>query len=159
MAGPGDRPGDRLSIGELAARSGVAPSTLRFYDSIGLLRPDRSEGGHRLYERHALRRVAVIRVARRVGLSLEEIGDALSTLPSDRAPTQAEWARMSREWRRRLDEQIRTLEQLRNDLTGCIGCGCLSLRRCRLHNPDDVASVLGTGPRYLLGDDAGEVVP
>jgi MerR family redox-sensitive transcriptional activator SoxR len=103
--------------------------------------------------------VSFIRVAQRMGLSLEEIGEALAKLPPDRAPTQAEWGRISRLWRRRLDERIATLEGLRDDLTGCIGCGCLSLRRCRLYNPDDAAAALGTGPRFLLGDDGDQFVP
>ena len=142
-----------LTIGDLSRRSGVATSTLRFYDSIGLLSPERTPGGHRAYPRHVLRRVAVIRVAQRLGLSLDEIAEALGGLPADRAPTAAEWSRMSRVWRRRLDERIAQLESLRNDLSGCIGCGCLSLRRCRLYNPDDRAAQLGDGPRYLLGDE------
>ena len=148
---------DLISIGELGARSGVAPSALRFYESLGLLRSERSAGGHRLFRRHALRRVAFIRVAQRMGLTLNEIREALAKVPADRAPTQNEWARVSRSWRRRLDDRIATLERLRDELTGCIGCGCLSLRRCRLYNPGDVASTLGTGPRYLLGDAPDDV--
>jgi MerR family redox-sensitive transcriptional activator SoxR len=148
---------DLISIGELAARSGVAPSALRFYESVGLLRSERSAGGHRLFRRHALRRVAFVRIAQRMGLTLEEIAGALALVPADRAPTKREWARVSRSWRRRLDDRIATLERLRDELTGCIGCGCLSLRRCRLYNPEDVASTRGTGPRYLLGDDPDEV--
>ena len=144
---------DLLTIGELSTRSGVATSALRFYGTIGLLRSDRTSGGHRVYPRHALRRVSFIRVAQRMGLSLDEIAEALSTLPPERAPTKAEWAKISRLWRRRLDERIGMLERLRDDLTGCIGCGCLSLRTCRLFNPDDAAASLGTGPRFLLGDD------
>jgi MerR family transcriptional regulator, redox-sensitive transcriptional activator SoxR len=144
---------DLLTIGELSVRSGVATSALRFYGTIGLLRSDRTSGGHRVYPRHALRRVSFIRVAQRMGLSLDEIAEALSTLPPERAPTKAEWAKISRLWRRRLDERIGMLERLRDDLTGCIGCGCLSLRTCRLSNPDDAAASLGTGPRFLLGDD------
>jgi MerR family transcriptional regulator, redox-sensitive transcriptional activator SoxR len=143
---------DLLAIGELSARSGVAPSGLRFYESIGLLRSERTRGGHRTYPRHTLRRVAFIRAAQRVGLTLEEIGEALETLPKDRAPTRAQWGRISRVWRRRLDERISALESLRDDLTGCIGCGCLSLRTCRLSNPEDAAASFGSGPRYLLGD-------
>ena len=148
---------DLIPIGELAARAGVAPSALRFYESIGLLQPGRTSGGHRLYRRHALRRVAFIRVAQRVGLTLDEIADALAMLPADRAPTQTEWARISRAWRGRIDERIEALERLRDDLTGCIGCGCLSLRRCRLYNRDDLVASRGPGPRYLLGDDPEEV--
>ena len=149
---------DLISIGELAARSGVAPSALRFYDSLGLIRSERTPGGRREYERSVLRRVAFIRIAKRVGLTLDEITDALAMLPADRAPTKAQWARVSRAWRGRLDERIATLERLRDELTGCIGCGCLSLRRCRLYNPEDVAATRGTGPRYLLGDDPLEVL-
>ena len=148
---------DLLTIGALAARSGVAPSALRFYESIGLISSERSPGGHRLFPRSMLRRVALVRIAQRLGLSLEEVGNALATLPSDRTPTRAQWARLSRSWRRRLDERIGAMESLRDDLTGCIGCGCLSLQRCRLYNPDDAAAALGTGPRYLLGDDPEDV--
>lgn len=148
---------DLIPIGELAVRSGVAPSALRFYESRGLVRSQRSAGGHRLYRRNVLRRVAFIRVAQHVGLSLSEIGEALAILPPDRAPTKAEWARLSRAWRARIDERIAVLEGLRDDLTTCIGCGCLSLRTCRLSNPDDAAAARGTGPRYLLGDKPGEV--
>ena len=150
---------DLIPIGEVAERSGVAASALRFYESLGLLRSERTGGGRRLYPRHVLRRVAFIRIAQRMGLTLDEIGEALAVLPPDRAPTKAEWAKLSRAWRRRLDDRISTLEALRDDLTGCIGCGCLSLARCRLYNPDDVASTRGPSARYLLGDDPEEVVP
>lgn len=152
---PGSK--DLITIGELAARSGVAPSALRFYESRGLLHSERSAGGHRLYRRNVARRVAFIRIAQHVGLSLAEIAGALAILPPDRAPTKAEWARLSRAWRSRIDERIAVLEGLRDDLTNCIGCGCLSLRGCRLSNPGDVAASRGTGPRYLLGDDPAEV--
>jgi MerR family transcriptional regulator, redox-sensitive transcriptional activator SoxR len=145
-----------IPIGEMAERSGVAPSALRFYDSIGLIRSERTPGGHRLYRR-SIRRVSFVRIAQRLGLSLEEIGAALATLPADRTPTRAQWAKLSRSWRGRLDERIAALESLRDDLTGCIGCGCLSLQRCRLNNPDDAAAALGTGPRYLLGDEPDDV--
>ena len=150
-------PEDLLPIGEVAARSGVNPSALRFYESIDLLRSERSPGGHRLYRRNVLRRVAFIRVAQRVGLTLDEIRDAMALLPADRAPNAREWGRISRAWRSRVDERIATLERLRDDLTGCIGCGCLSLRRCSLYNKGDAAATLGTGPRYLLGDDPDDV--
>ena len=153
------KPEDLLPIGEVAARSGVATSALRFYESIGLLRSERTPGGHRVYPRHVLRRIAFIRAAQRVGITLEEIGAALSTLPRNRAPTKAEWARLGAGWRGQLDDRIEALARLRDDLTGCIGCGCLSLRRCRLSNPDDAAADLGTGPRYLLGDDPDDVAP
>jgi MerR family transcriptional regulator, redox-sensitive transcriptional activator SoxR len=139
-----------LAIGDVAARSGVAPSALRFYESQGLIRADRTSGGQRRYRRDVLRRVAFIRAAQRVGLSLAEITEALSDLPSGRTPTRADWARLSRHWRERLDERIRLLTELRDDLTSCIGCGCLSLRRCALYNPADQAAELGPGPRLHL---------
>jgi MerR family redox-sensitive transcriptional activator SoxR len=150
---------DLLSIGEVAQRSGVAASALRFYESLGLLQSQRTPAGTRVYPRHVLRRVALIRIAQRLGLTLDEIGEALAILPPDRAPTKAEWARLSRAWRRRLDDRIATLQALRNDLTGCIGCGCLSLQRCSLYNPEDIASTKGPSARYLLGDDPTKVVP
>ena len=139
-----------LAIGDVAARSGVAPSALRFYESRGLIRADRNAGGQRRYRRDVLRRVAFIRAAQRVGLSLTEITEALSDLPSGRTPTRADWARLSRHWRERLDERIRLLTELRDDLTSCIGCGCLSLRTCALYNPADQAAELGPGPRLHL---------
>jgi MerR family transcriptional regulator, redox-sensitive transcriptional activator SoxR len=148
---------DLIAIGEMAERSGVAASALRFYESIGLIRSERTPGGHRLFHRSMLRRVAFVRIAQRLGLSLEEIGEALATLPADRTPTRAQWAKLSRSWRGRLDERIAALEGLRDDLTDCIGCGCLSLQRCRLYNPDDAAATLGAGPRYLLGDEPTDV--
>jgi MerR family redox-sensitive transcriptional activator SoxR len=150
--------GDLLTIGEVATRSGIAPSALRFYESEGLVHALRSDGGRRLYEREVLRRVAFIRVAQRIGLSLDEIRGALATLPDQRTPTAKDWARLSRQWRPRLDEQIDMLVALRDQLASCIGCGCLSLRACALYNPDDAAADLGSGPRYLLGDAASDVV-
>jgi MerR family redox-sensitive transcriptional activator SoxR len=148
---------DRLPIGEVAARSGLATSAIRFYEAEGLVHADRTEGGQRAFPRHALRRLAFIRSAQRVGLTLDEIATALEPLPPDRAPTKAEWARLSRTWQARLDDRIEELERLRETLTSCIGCGCLSLSACRLSNPGDVASVRGEGARYLLGDDPAEV--
>ena len=150
---------DLLTIGEVSERSGVAPSALRFYESLGLIRSVRSPGGHRMYPRHVLRRVAFIRIAQRMGLSLDRVAEALSILPPDRAPTKAQWASLSRSWRRELDERIALLEGLRDDLTGCIGCGCLSLQTCKLYNPGDVAATRGPSARYLLGDDPEDVVP
>jgi MerR family redox-sensitive transcriptional activator SoxR len=141
---------DTLTIGELAARSGVATSALRYYEQVGLLRAARSGGNHRRYDRAELRRVAFIRIAQRVGLSLDEIAAALATLPESRTPTKADWARLSARWRKRLDEQIGLLERLRDELAGCIGCGCLSLRRCRIANPDDELAAAGPGPQRLL---------
>ena len=139
-----------LVISDVAARSGVAPSALRFYESRGLIRADRTSGGQRRYRRDVLRRVAFIRAAQRVGLSLAEITEALSDLPSGRTPTRADWARLSRRWQQRLDERIRLLTELRDDLTSCIGCGCLSLRTCALYNPADEAGELGPGPQLHL---------
>ena len=148
---------EHLTIGEVASRSGMAPSALRFYESEGLLHSARSSGGQRRYERDVLRRLAFIRVAQRVGLSLDEVRAALATLPDGRTPTAKDWARLSRAWRPRLDEQIALLIALREQLSSCIGCGCLSLRACALYNPDDGAAALGTGPRYLLGDSSADV--
>src|SRR5487761_1470652 len=141
-----------LSIGEVAERTGVAPSALRFYESEGLVHPVRTSVGQRRYPRSALRRIAFVRVAQRVGLRLEEIRGALATLPQSRTPTKNDWARLSASWRPRVDEQIAVLQRLRDELTSCIGCGCLSLRSCGLYNPDDRAAALGPGPRFLLAD-------
>jgi MerR family redox-sensitive transcriptional activator SoxR len=148
-----------LSIGEVAERTGVAVSALRFYEAEGLIASTRSAGGQRRFVRDVLRRVAFIRVAQRIGLTLDEIRDALATLPDERTPTVADWTRLSRAWRSVLDERIQLLELVRDELTSCIGCGCLSLHACRLYNPDDRARALGQGPRYLLGDTAHDVVP
>lgn len=139
-----------LTIGELSARSGVAPSALRYYERLGLIQATRTTGNQRRYEKAVLRRVAFIRIAAAVGLSLEEIRAALASLPESRTPTKADWERLSRRWRQRLDEQIALLERLRDNLTNCIGCGCLSLKSCRLYNPDDELAAEGTGPRRLL---------
>ncbi|CAN5730616.1 redox-sensitive transcriptional activator SoxR [soil metagenome] len=144
---------DQLTIGEVAQRSGLATSAVRFYEAEGLISSTRAPSGQRRFARHTLRRLAFIRAARRVGLSLADIADELRALPPGRAPTKAEWAKVSRAWRGRLDDRIADLERLRDDLTGCIGCGCLSLASCRLYNPDDLASANGSGPRFLLGDD------
>lgn len=141
-----------LSIGALAKRAGVATSTLRFYEDAGLMQSARTAGGQRQYPRAVLRRVAFIRVAQTVGLSLEEIRAALATIPDQRTPTKADWARLSRSWQPLIDQRIAALTALRNQLTSCIGCGCLSLKTCALYNPGDIANVRGTGPRYLLGD-------
>jgi len=134
-----------LTVGQLAERSGVATSAIRYYEERGLLASRRTTGNQRRYERAVLRRLAFIRTAQRVGLTLEEITEALASLPSNRTPTKADWTRLSRAWRPRLDRQIRQLEKLRDDLDGCIGCGCLSLQGCRLSNPDDVLATDGPG--------------
>ena len=138
-----------LSIGEVAARSGLAASALRFYEDQGLITATRTPGGARRYPRTVLRRLAVVRAGRNVGLSLPEIRAALETLPAERPPTTTDWARLSSEWRDRLDEQIAALVQLRDGLSSCIGCGCLSLDRCALSNPGDVAAREGAGARWL----------
>ena len=140
---------DLLTIGEVARRSGFATSALRYYEREGLLTATRTGGGQRRYPRSVLRRLAFVRAAQNVGLSLDEVRAALATLPEGRAPTKTDWRRLSQSWRSRLDEQIAALQDLRDGLTGCIGCGCLSLRTCALSNPQDVAGNEGPGARYL----------
>jgi MerR family redox-sensitive transcriptional activator SoxR len=147
-----------LTIGEVVARTGVAHSAVRFYESSGLIHSTRTAGGQRRFHRDVLRRIAFIRVAQRVGLTLDDIGKALDVLPDRRTPHVDDWARLGRAWRAELDERIRLLESLRDELTSCIGCGCLSLRVCRLYNPDDGAAHLGPGPRYLLGNSSADVI-
>ncbi|MFE0458710.1 redox-sensitive transcriptional activator SoxR [Kitasatospora sp. NPDC058965] len=139
-----------LTIGELAARSGVAASALRYYEELGLIHAERTAGGQRRYQRHALRRIAFVRAAQTVGLSLDEVAATLAALPPDRAPTQAEWRPVAATWQDRIDEQIADLQRLRNRLDGCVGCGCLSLERCGLYNPQDVQGAEGPGARKLL---------
>ena len=139
-----------LTIGDFAARSGVASSALRYYEREGLLRSTRTTGNQRRYRRSELRRVAFIRIAQQIGVSLEEIREALAALPENRTPTKADWSRLSARWRRRLEERITLMERLRDQLTGCIGCGCLSMQRCKLVNPDDALAESGPGPRNLL---------
>jgi MerR family redox-sensitive transcriptional activator SoxR len=143
---------DPLTIGEVSRRSGVAASALRFYEERGLISAERVGSGHRRYPRRVLRRIAFIVFAQRVGLTLDEIGAELDRLPPDRAPNRRDWSRLSRTWTSRIDERIGELERLKDGLTECIGCGCLSLDRCRLANPDDRAAGLGPGPRYWIGD-------
>ena len=147
-----------LTIGDLADRSGVATSALRFYEAKGLIESQRTDGNQRRYVRATLRRVALIRAGQELGLSLAELSDALATLPHDKTPNKRDWERLSRTWRKRLDNQIAELIALRDDLTDCIGCGCLSLKSCAIFNPGDAASSLGAGPRYLLGDSSDEFV-
>jgi MerR family redox-sensitive transcriptional activator SoxR len=141
-----------LTIGEVARRSGVAASALRFYEEPGLITSERAGSGHRRYPRPVLRRIAFIVFAQRIGLTLDEIGTELARLPPDRAPTRGDWSRLSRAWTSRIDQRIAELERLKVGLTECIGCGCLSLERCRLANPGDRAARLGPGPRYWVGD-------
>jgi MerR family transcriptional regulator, redox-sensitive transcriptional activator SoxR len=144
---------EMLTIGEMSERTGVAPSALRFYEAEGLIHATRSDGGQRRYARDMIRRVSFIRVAKEVGLSLEEIGSALGSLPERRTPTKRDWERLSTEWRPRIDHQIGVLERLRDRLTGCIGCGCLSMQACRLLNPGDEVAARGPGPRYVMDDE------
>ena len=139
-----------LTIGELAARSGVATSALRFWEGEGLIASHRTDGNQRRYARATLRRVALIQAGSAAGVPLRRIGEALATLPYDRTPTKRDWTRLSQVWRGDLDRKIAELEALRDDLTGCIGCGCLSLRSCRLFNPGDRLAEQGPGPRKLL---------
>jgi MerR family redox-sensitive transcriptional activator SoxR len=141
-----------LSIGEVAHRAGVAPSALRYYESLGLITSARTSGDRRRYDRAVLRRVAVIKAAQRVGLSLDNIGDAFSGVPVDAAPTRTQWTRMAKRWRPLLDQRIAELEKVRDELTGCIGCGCLSLQRCSLYNPNDELANEGSGSRRLFPD-------
>ena len=144
-----------LTIGETAKRSGVAASALRFYEEKGLIASERAGSGHRRYPRPVLRRIAFIVFAQRIGLSLEEIRAELDKLPPHQAPMRRDWSRLSATWTARIDERIAELERLKAGLTECIGCGCLSLDRCKLSNPDDRAARLGAGPRYWLGDRPG----
>ena len=140
---------DLLTMGEVSHRSGQAPSALRYYERVGLLEATRTTGNQRRYHRSVLRRLAFIRAARHVGLSLDEVRAALATLPAGRTPTRADWTRLSRSWRSRLDDQITALMALRDGLDSCIGCGCLSLQRCRLSNPGDRAAAVGPGAVFL----------
>ena len=142
-----------LTIGALSERTGVATSALRFYEAEGLLHATRSAGGQRRYHRDALRRVGFVRVAQEVGLSLVEIREALASLPDARTPTEKDWERLSASWQPRIEHRIRVLERLRDRLSACIGCGCLSLKVCRIVNADDVAGDRGPGPRYVLDDE------
>ena len=144
---------DLLTIGEVARRSGVASSALRFYEQRGLISSERAGSGHRRYPRPTLRRIAFIVFAQRIGLTLDEIGAELAKLPPHQAaPTRQDWSSLSATWRSRIDERIAELERLKLGLTECIGCGCLSLDRCQLANPEDRAARLGPGPRYWIGD-------
>jgi len=142
--------GETMTIGEVAARSGVATSALRFYEEQGLIRSERTGAGHRRYPRAVIRRVAFIVFAQKIGLSLEEIRAELARLPSNRVPEREDWAKLSTGWTKRIQARIAELERLRAGLTECIGCGCLSLDRCQFANPGDVAARRGTGPRYWM---------
>jgi len=151
-------PGE-LTIGEVAVRSGVATSALRFYEAQGLIRAHRTSGNQRRYERAILRRVALIQAGRAAGIPLDRIRLALETLPANRTPTRRDWERLSRGWGADLDRQIATLQAIRDRLTTCIGCGCLSIDACQLLNPDDEASELGAGAHYLNRDSRRAAAP
>jgi MerR family transcriptional regulator, redox-sensitive transcriptional activator SoxR len=144
---------DLMSIGAVSERTGVAPSALRYYEKEGLLRSIRTDSGHRRYPQETLRRISFIRLAQQVGLSLGEIRSALASLPDERTPTPRDWERLAASWRPRLDEQIELLERMRDRLTACIGCGCLSLKVCGLMNPEDAVAERGAGPRFILDPD------
>lgn len=146
-------PESQLSVGELSRRSGIAVSALHFYEAQGLISSTRTAGNQRRYRRDTLRRLAVIQVAQQVGVPLRAIGEALATLPSSRTPTRADWTKLSSRWHAELTERIVRLTRLRDTLDGCIGCGCLSIDRCRLYNPQDIDAAHGPGPRRLLSGD------
>jgi MerR family redox-sensitive transcriptional activator SoxR len=146
-------PARLFTVGEIAARAGVATSALRYYEDEGLIHSERNAAGHRRYHADVLRRVAFVRTAQLVGLSLSDIRRALSSLPDGRTPTARDWAVLARAWRPQLDDRIAVLTRMRDQLDECIGCGCLSLTSCGLWNPGDAAAELGDGPRYLLADE------
>ncbi len=146
-----------LAIGELSKRTGLAITALRFYEAEGLLQPTRNAGGQRRFKRGDIRRLAFIKISQSLGFSLNDIRAALATLPDGRTPTKRDWERLSKKFVADIDQRIAGLTQLRENLTTCIGCGCLSMSSCRLYNPDDAAAKLGAGPRYLLGDNATDV--
>lgn len=148
----------QITIGELAKRSGVAASALRFYEERGLIAGTRSAGGRRVFARGTLRRVAFIRIAQTVGLTLGEIQSALANLPDKRTPTKADWECVARDWLPVLERRIETIHLMITRLSSCIGCGCLSMKTCSLYNPGDAAGVRGSGPRYLLGDNSQEIL-
>ncbi|MGW2543648.1 redox-sensitive transcriptional activator SoxR [Kitasatospora sp. NPDC001574] len=152
-AGTTRRPGDLLSVGEVARRAGVAPSAVRFYEDQGLIASERSAGNQRRYHRHVLRRLSLILVAKRLGIPLAEVAEVFEGLPADRMPDKRDWERISRRWAALLTARRREIERLEQELTGCIGCGCLSLRRCRVLNPQDSLGTDGPGPRRLLDDE------
>ena len=145
---------DMLTIGQVADRTGVAISALRFYEEQGFITAERSSGNQRRYHRSVIRVVSVIKAGQAVGIKLSAIREALDQLPGGRVPNKNDWARMSRAWRGELDKRIERLEELRDELGGCIGCGCLSLRSCAIFNPDDVAAARGSGPRFLTGESS-----
>ena len=151
-------PEDLLTIGEMSRRTGVAPSALRYYEDFGLLASVRTAGNQRRYPRHMLRRVSLVAVAKRLGIPLSDVKEAFADVPMESTPSHADWQRASRRWKKRLEERRRAIERLENELTGCIGCGCLSLKACSLLNPDDALARTGPGPRRLDGIDEDEEI-
>lgn len=139
-----------LSIGDLSARTGLSVSAIRFYETRGLVSPSRNAGGQRRFEGADIRRLSFVMIAQQMGFTIEQIGDVLSSLPQGRTPTKSDWTKISRQFRKSLEDRIAIMERMRDNLDGCIGCGCLSLKRCALYNPDDKARRLGPGPRYIL---------
>lgn len=148
----GLRPNDVLSIGQFARRTGIAVSALRYYEAEGLIAPMRAPSGQRRFFRADIRRVSFIRIAQQFGYTLPQIRELMAGLPEGRTPNAADWKKISEKFRETLDQRMETLRRLRDDLDGCIGCGCLSLERCKLYNANDAASMRGAGPRYLMGD-------
>ena len=142
-----------LSVGDLAARTGLSVSAIRFYEGKGLITPDRNEGNQRRFEGSDIRRLSFILIAQQMGLTIEQIKSVMASLPDGRTPTKADWSKISRTFRKTLDERIAMMERMRDRLDGCIGCGCLSLKACSLYNPDDKAYRLGVGPRYVVSDE------
>ena len=153
------RPNDLLPIGDLAKRTGLSVSAIRFYEDKGLIAPMRNNGGQRRFFRSDLRRLSFIMIAQQLGLTIEEIKTHLKALPNERTPTQKDWTKISRQMRKTLDARIETLTRLRDNLDGCIGCGCLSLKKCALYNKDDKAATRGSGPRYVMGDISNGKTP
>ncbi|GAB5459249.1 MAG: redox-sensitive transcriptional activator SoxR [Henriciella sp.] len=139
-----------LSIGDLSARTGLSVSAIRFYETRGLVSPSRNAGGQRRFEGADIRRLSFVMIAQQMGFTIEQIGDVLSSLPQGRTPTKSDWTKISKQFRKSLEDRIAMMERMRDNLDGCIGCGCLSLKRCALYNPDDKARRLGPGPRYIL---------
>jgi len=150
---------DALSIGELAKRADVTVTAIRFYEAEGLISSRRNVGGQRRFPRSCIRRLAFVKISQNLGFSLAEIRDAMAALPDSRTPNKRDWERLSKRFAHDIDRRIAGLQQLRDKLSGCIGCGCLSLERCRLYNPDDRARGLGAGPRFLLGDSHEDLPP
>ncbi len=142
-----------FSIGDLATRTGLSVSAIRFYEKKGLITPDRNAGNQRRYEGADIRRLSFILIAQQLGLTIDQIKQVMASLPDGRTPTKADWSKISRKFRKTLDERIAMMQRMRDKLDGCIGCGCLSLKACSLYNPDDQARRLGVGPRYVLSDE------